>query len=79
MDGGLIANNPTLDAMSEIHKYNKFITNSVEKEAEVKEKPSKLRVVVSLGIVTVIDYSLTFQSFRIFLFTFVYFDNHFLH
>ena len=23
LDGGLLANNPTLDAMSEIHQYNK--------------------------------------------------------
>ena len=78
LDGGLIANNPTLDAMSEIHKYNKFITNGVDKESEVNGNQSKLRVVVSLGIVTVIGYSLTFQSLRIFSFAFVHFDNHFL-
>ena len=78
LDGGLIANNPTLDAMSEIHKYNKFITNGVDKGSEVNGNQSKLRVVVSLGIVTVIGYSLTFQSLRIFSFAFVHFDNHFL-
>ena len=78
LDGGLIANNPTLDAMSEIHKYNKFITNGVDKGSEVNGNQSKLRVVVSLGIVTVIGYSLTFQSLRIFNFAFVHFDNHFL-
>ena len=78
LDGGLIANNPTLDAMSEIHKYNKFITNGVDKGSEVNRNQSKLRVVVSLGIVTVIGYSLTFQSLRIFSFAFVHFDNHFL-
>ena len=78
LDGGLIANNPTLDAMSEIHKYNKFITNGVDKGSEVNGNQSKLRVVVSLGIFTVIGYSLTFQSLRIFSFAFVHFDNHFL-
>lgn len=33
MDGGLIANNPTLDAMTEIHEYNMALT-SVGREKE---------------------------------------------
>uniref|UniRef100_H3C1P0 phospholipase A2 n=1 Tax=Tetraodon nigroviridis TaxID=99883 RepID=H3C1P0_TETNG len=44
LDGGLLANNPTLDAMSEIHQYNKAL------KAEGREKETKkLGVVVSLG------------------------------
>ncbi|XP_041641871.1 85/88 kDa calcium-independent phospholipase A2 isoform X2 [Cheilinus undulatus] len=44
LDGGLLANNPTLDAMSEIHQYNKAL------KAEGKEKEmKKLGIVVSLG------------------------------
>ncbi|XP_033480569.2 85/88 kDa calcium-independent phospholipase A2 isoform X2 [Epinephelus lanceolatus] len=44
LDGGLLANNPTLDAMSEIHQYNKAL--KVEGHGnEVK----KLGIVVSLG------------------------------
>jgi patatin-like phospholipase/acyl hydrolase len=34
LDGGLIANNPTLDALTEIHEYNMALT-SVGREAEV--------------------------------------------
>ncbi len=30
LDGGLLANNPTLDAMSEIHQYNKSFKAEVE-------------------------------------------------
>lgn len=33
MDGGLIANNPTLDAMTEIHEYNMAL-QSVGREVE---------------------------------------------
>ncbi|XP_044043157.1 85/88 kDa calcium-independent phospholipase A2 isoform X3 [Siniperca chuatsi] len=44
LDGGLLANNPTLDAMSEIHLYNK----ALKAEGRGKE-PKKLGVVVSLG------------------------------
>lgn len=29
LDGGLLANNPTLDAMSEIHQYNKALKAEV--------------------------------------------------
>nr|XP_020499393.1 85/88 kDa calcium-independent phospholipase A2 [Labrus bergylta] len=44
LDGGLLANNPTLDAMSEIHQYNKAL------KAEGKERDiKKLGIVVSLG------------------------------
>ncbi|XP_070776704.1 85/88 kDa calcium-independent phospholipase A2 [Enoplosus armatus] len=44
LDGGLLANNPTLDAMSEIHLYNKAL------KAEGHEKElKKLGMVVSLG------------------------------
>ncbi|KAM7009244.1 85/88 kDa calcium-independent phospholipase A2 isoform 2-T2 [Tautogolabrus adspersus] len=44
LDGGLLANNPTLDAMSEIHQYNKGL------KAEGKGKDiKKLSIVVSLG------------------------------
>ncbi|XP_035516368.1 85/88 kDa calcium-independent phospholipase A2 isoform X2 [Morone saxatilis] len=44
LDGGLLANNPTLDAMSEIHQYNKAL------KAEVHGKGTKkLGIVVSLG------------------------------
>lgn len=35
MDGGLIANNPTLDAMTEIHEYNMAL-RSVGREKEAK-------------------------------------------
>ncbi|XP_074521091.1 85/88 kDa calcium-independent phospholipase A2 isoform X1 [Halichoeres trimaculatus] len=44
LDGGLLANNPTLDAMSEIHQYNKAL-KAENKEKEIK----KLGIVVSLG------------------------------
>uniref|UniRef100_A0A665T2E8 phospholipase A2 n=1 Tax=Echeneis naucrates TaxID=173247 RepID=A0A665T2E8_ECHNA len=44
LDGGLLANNPTLDAMSEIHQYNKAL------KAEGRtDKIKKLGIVVSLG------------------------------
>uniref|UniRef100_A0A3Q3WQJ9 phospholipase A2 n=1 Tax=Mola mola TaxID=94237 RepID=A0A3Q3WQJ9_MOLML len=44
LDGGLLANNPTLDAMSEIHHYNKAL------KAEGRGKETKtLGVVLSLG------------------------------
>ncbi|XP_028266344.1 85/88 kDa calcium-independent phospholipase A2 isoform X2 [Parambassis ranga] len=44
LDGGLLANNPTLDAMSEIHQYNKALkTEGREQDAR------KLGIVVSLG------------------------------
>lgn len=29
LDGGLLANNPTLDAMTEIHEYNQDMTRKV--------------------------------------------------
>lgn len=44
LDGGLIANNPTLDALTEIHEYNlamKYLGHS--------EKICKPTVVVSVG------------------------------
>ncbi|XP_069387100.1 85/88 kDa calcium-independent phospholipase A2 isoform X3 [Paralichthys olivaceus] len=44
LDGGLLANNPTLDAMSEIHQYNKSFKAEGHRE-EIK----KLGIVVSLG------------------------------
>ncbi|XP_066406262.1 85/88 kDa calcium-independent phospholipase A2 isoform X3 [Molothrus aeneus] len=44
LDGGLLANNPTLDAMAEIHEYNKTLTKKGRKQ-EVR----KLGLVVSLG------------------------------
>ncbi|XP_028829087.1 85/88 kDa calcium-independent phospholipase A2 isoform X2 [Denticeps clupeoides] len=44
LDGGLLANNPTLDAMTEIHQYNKAL-KAQGREAELQ----KLGVVVSLG------------------------------
>lgn len=31
LDGGLLANNPTLDAMAEIHEYNKTLIKKVRK------------------------------------------------
>ncbi|KAL3996857.1 enhancer of filamentation 1 [Sarotherodon galilaeus] len=44
LDGGLLANNPTLDAMTEVHQYNKAL------KAEGREKDiKKLGIVVSLG------------------------------
>uniref|UniRef100_A0A8C5N7M3 phospholipase A2 n=1 Tax=Gouania willdenowi TaxID=441366 RepID=A0A8C5N7M3_GOUWI len=44
LDGGLLANNPTLDAMAEIHQYNKALT------AEGRGKDTKkLGMVLSLG------------------------------
>uniref|UniRef100_A0A674ATE1 phospholipase A2 n=1 Tax=Salmo trutta TaxID=8032 RepID=A0A674ATE1_SALTR len=42
LDGGLLANNPTLDAMTEIHQYNKSLKG---RGSEVQ----RLGVVVSLG------------------------------
>ncbi|KAJ8263915.1 hypothetical protein GJAV_G00143040 [Gymnothorax javanicus] len=44
LDGGLLANNPTLDSMVEIHRYNKALIDQ-GKESEVQ----RLGVVVSLG------------------------------
>ncbi|XP_030637353.1 85/88 kDa calcium-independent phospholipase A2 [Chanos chanos] len=44
LDGGLLANNPTLDAMTEIHQYNKSL-RAQGKGDEVQ----RLGVVVSLG------------------------------
>uniref|UniRef100_A0A3B3DR18 phospholipase A2 n=1 Tax=Oryzias melastigma TaxID=30732 RepID=A0A3B3DR18_ORYME len=44
LDGGLLANNPTLDAMTEIHQYNKAL-----KAKGHKEDVKKLGMVVSLG------------------------------
>ncbi|KAM9683772.1 85/88 kDa calcium-independent phospholipase A2 isoform 1-T1 [Dama dama] len=44
LDGGLLANNPTLDAMTEIHEYNQDL---IRKGQDNKVK--KLSLVVSLG------------------------------
>ncbi|KAM4585221.1 85/88 kDa calcium-independent phospholipase A2 isoform 2-T3 [Odontesthes bonariensis] len=44
LDGGLLANNPTLDAMSEIHQYNKAL-KAEGQNGDIK----KLGIVVSLG------------------------------
>ncbi|CAO1408014.1 unnamed protein product [Diamesa serratosioi] len=44
LDGGLIANNPTLDAMTEIHEYNMAL-RSVNRKSEAVP----LSIVVSLG------------------------------
>ncbi|XP_027571024.1 85/88 kDa calcium-independent phospholipase A2 isoform X2 [Pipra filicauda] len=44
LDGGLLANNPTLDAMAEIHEYNKTLIKKGRRQ-EVR----KLGLVVSLG------------------------------
>ncbi|XP_078387742.1 85/88 kDa calcium-independent phospholipase A2 isoform X2 [Cetorhinus maximus] len=44
LDGGLLANNPTLDAMTEIHEYNQNLKRK-GKGSQVK----KLGIVVSLG------------------------------
>ncbi|XP_062542615.1 85/88 kDa calcium-independent phospholipase A2 isoform X5 [Armigeres subalbatus] len=44
LDGGLIANNPTLDAMTEIHEYNMAL-KSLGREAET----TPISIVVSLG------------------------------
>ncbi|XP_005039801.1 PREDICTED: 85/88 kDa calcium-independent phospholipase A2 isoform X2 [Ficedula albicollis] len=44
LDGGLLANNPTLDAMAEIHEYNKTLIKK-GRQQEVR----KLGLVVSLG------------------------------
>ncbi|NXC43976.1 PLPL9 phospholipase, partial [Penelope pileata] len=44
LDGGLLANNPTLDAMAEIHEYNKTLISKGQ-----KQKVRKLGLVVSLG------------------------------
>ncbi|KAM4612262.1 85/88 kDa calcium-independent phospholipase A2 isoform 2-T2 [Polymixia lowei] len=44
LDGGLLANNPTLDAMTEIHQYNKAL-----KAEGHSEDIQKLGIVVSLG------------------------------
>ncbi|XP_028935263.1 85/88 kDa calcium-independent phospholipase A2 isoform X1 [Ornithorhynchus anatinus] len=44
LDGGLLANNPTLDAMTEIHEYNQDLIRKGE-----RHRVKKLGVVVSLG------------------------------
>ncbi|XP_068522146.1 85/88 kDa calcium-independent phospholipase A2 isoform X2 [Anas acuta] len=44
LDGGLLANNPTLDAMAEIHEYNKSLIKKGQ-----RQKVRKLGLVVSLG------------------------------
>ncbi|XP_061868433.1 85/88 kDa calcium-independent phospholipase A2 isoform X2 [Colius striatus] len=44
LDGGLLANNPTLDAMAEIHHYNKTLLKKGQ-----RQKVRKLGLVVSLG------------------------------
>ncbi|XP_053930235.1 85/88 kDa calcium-independent phospholipase A2 isoform X7 [Cuculus canorus] len=44
LDGGLLANNPTLDAMAEIHEYNKTLIKKGQ-----RQKVRKLGLVVSLG------------------------------
>ncbi|XP_059189074.1 85/88 kDa calcium-independent phospholipase A2 isoform X2 [Centropristis striata] len=44
LDGGLLANNPTLDAMSEIHQYNKAL-----KAEGHGNQMKRLGIVVSLG------------------------------
>ncbi|NXT21827.1 PLPL9 phospholipase, partial [Syrrhaptes paradoxus] len=44
LDGGLLANNPTLDAMAEIHEYNKMLIKKGQ-----RQKVRKLGLVVSLG------------------------------
>lgn len=36
LDGGLLANNPTLDAMAEIHEYNKTLINKVREVLALK-------------------------------------------
>lgn len=44
LDGGLLSNNPTLDAMAKIHDYN-----TCKKRQGQSEQVKKLSVVVSLG------------------------------
>ncbi|XP_013843658.2 85/88 kDa calcium-independent phospholipase A2 isoform X1 [Sus scrofa] len=44
LDGGLLANNPTLDAMTEIHEYNQDLIRKGQ-----GHKVKKLSIVVSLG------------------------------
>ncbi|XP_053775535.1 85/88 kDa calcium-independent phospholipase A2 isoform X1 [Desmodus rotundus] len=44
LDGGLLANNPTLDAMTEIHEYNQDMIRKGQ-----SDKVKKLSLVVSLG------------------------------
>ncbi|XP_074435317.1 85/88 kDa calcium-independent phospholipase A2 isoform X2 [Larus michahellis] len=44
LDGGLLANNPTLDAMTEIHEYNKTLIKKGQ-----RQEARKLGLVVSLG------------------------------
>ncbi|XP_043281433.1 85/88 kDa calcium-independent phospholipase A2 isoform X2 [Venturia canescens] len=50
LDGGLIANNPTLDAMTEIHEYNLALV-ATGREAEVK--PLSLVVSIGTGLIPV--------------------------
>lgn len=38
LDGGLLANNPTLDAMAEIHEYNKSLIKKVREILALKQE-----------------------------------------
>lgn len=47
LDGGLIANNPTLDAMSEIHKHKKYLNQ--QSKGKKPTETSKVKIIVSVG------------------------------
>lgn len=61
LDGGLIANNPTLDAMTEIHEYN-LALKAMGKEED--ETPLSLVVSLGTGLVPVSPVTIDIDVFR---------------
>lgn len=50
LDGGLLANNPTLDAMSEIHQYNKALKAEVGNPTySLSSQPTSVKCIFAHG------------------------------